>query len=201
VHKTVKSRFKMWTTIPVALLLFPLLCVVLLELTARFTSLGCVACRNWARLDRWWMDIETWQEQVTRCPCTAEQAKKRPDVFISDRVPSLHQPCTEHYDKPGCTAFSFRTTAKNGAGNQCCYDIHGALITSGLSAGTIDRYSPSDVVSVTRHIVHDVLPYLTCCYFCRGDCTTCSLYIQGRRPLWGEEDCKLVPSENYACDI
>jgi hypothetical protein len=183
----------------------PFLLWLLWEGIARYTTVGCGMCRQWAQYDQGWFINETtssttsWTDQVPKCPCTVKQVHSDAR-WVEDHVPALHQPCTASYTAPGCTASSHRTQrpALNGAGNQCCYGINGGLITGGLSAGTIDRYAPTTWRGLVGHVVHDVLPFVTCCKLCRGDCATCDVYTKGRRPLHREDGCVGIGSD-YVC--
>ena len=183
-------------------ILIPIVFWILWESMAKFTTIGCVLCKKWERFDEMMYPINlnknnNWMSKVPKCPCTVKEVIEMADVFLEDKVPSLHQPCTATYNKSGCTATSYRTIfpANNGAGNQCCYDINGALITNGLSAGTIDRYSPSSIMGVVGHFTHDVLPFFSCCNLCRENCEVCDLYLN-RRPLFGDVGCLSVNSDH-----
>ena len=192
--------FKYGLLLPIVV---PLLACLLWEGIARYTSVGCVACRHWETRDRMWTtgkNTTQWMEQVSKCPCTVKEVHTKVDIFLKDHVPALHQPCTSTYNVSGCTMYSYRTRhpTVQGAGNQCCYDAQGALITGGLSAGTIDRFAPVDTVGIVRHVIHDVLPFIACCSLCRGNCESCDLYTKRRRPLHSESGCKTVMSD-YVC--
>lgn len=62
------------------------------------------------------------------------------------------------------------------AGNQCCYDKNGYLITDPPGAGTVDKVSPErDIIG---HFFCDVLPALFCCQ----DEENCEKYLE-KRPI------------------
>ena len=48
----------------------------------------------------------------------------------------------------------------NGAGQQCCYDSDGDLLTHGRGAGTPDQSAPIGADGIARHVLKDVKPFL-----------------------------------------
>ena len=169
---------------------------------------GCTLCEQWAKYDASTLPNDTvWMNSVPKCPCTTNEIVNN-HLFVEDRVPALHNPCSATYDQPGCTMSSFRTidvSVPHGAGNQCCYDKKGLLVTKGLSAGTVDRFSPVGLLGTVRHVLHDVVPFIFCCHMCHssnsdgdGSECMCDTYTQKRRPLVSEDGCQEVESE-YVC--
>ena len=62
------------------------------------------------------------------------------------------------------------------AGNQCCYDKNGYLLTDPPAAGTVDRISPER--NVIGHFFADVLPSL----LCSGNQESRDIYLN-KRPI------------------
>ena len=73
-------------------------------------------------------------------------------------------------------AFLCRRQDCRDAGNQCCYDKNGYLITDPPGAGTVDRISPER--SVIGHFFADVLPS----FLCSGDQESRDIYLD-KRPI------------------
>lgn len=93
-----------------------------------------------------------WFLTVPVCPCDVEtlKAMKAKGVEVSQDPPvalDLHWPATE------CYRIWYATDV---AGNQCCFDENGKLITHGSGAGTPDRYNPRFLL---HHFMFDVLPF------------------------------------------
>lgn len=69
-----------------------------------------------------------------------------------------------------------------GSGQQCCYRENGNLVKGEPSGGSVDITSPN--VNYNRHLINDVIPYLSCCKGQTGS-TNCDVYYQ-RRPSGNE---------------
>ena len=105
----------------------------------------------------WYRENEdlSWVEDLPACPCCLE---KREGAFISpggDFSESLAYHPSEH---PGATV-CIRSSNWTGAGEQCCYDKFGQLITKGAGAGTPDIKTPSPVNLWLGHLHEDVKPF------------------------------------------
>ena len=105
----------------------------------------------------WYRENEdlSWVEDLPACPCCLE---KREGAFISpggDFSESLAYHPSEH---PGA-AVCIRSSNWTGAGEQCCYDKFGQLITKGAGAGTPDIKTPSPVNLWLGHLHEDVKPF------------------------------------------
>ena len=208
------SCVKRWTTWKRLLQL--VCCTPALIWTLSYTRVGCGMCSAWARVDN--MTVGTaWLDGVPPCPCNVNDALVEKHQWTEDPVPQLHQPCSTHPNTLGCTQWSLRSVpaqqpgaSKEGgrnsgagvvstAGNQCCYGQDGNLLTTGLSAGTADRFSPDPYrpYLVVMHMLVDVLPFLTCCHLCHRECEACSTYIRLRPLVADPAGCKHNPSADW----
>jgi AMOP domain len=92
--------------------------------------------------------------------------------------------CKSNKGAAGCT----RSTQSNlGAGQQCCYDKAGSLITDPFSgAGTLSCFAPAsgnpllNAVAGFLHSNQDVVPYWLCCQVVGKDSGACSDYYRLR---------------------
>ena len=97
----------------------------------------------------------SWIDSLPACPCCLEHHN---GTFLSPGAGwgrpvqnSLH---------PG-SSVCIRTDTYIGAGEQCCYDKDGRLITRGQGAGTPDKYAPSFFNLLwLLHYMSDVEPFL-----------------------------------------
>ncbi len=163
---------------------------------------------------QWWkaeMQDLTWLSGLPDCPCHVEGARDagqwnthyardllfRKHAFLRY---DHHFDCTNASDSwnirryhPGASACCRSTfTNAHGAGQQCCYDAAGDLITSGSGAGTPDRAPPG----TRRHWNWDVRPFRLaesidkpCC-----DDRYRRMYNEARPPNQGTGKCKDNPS-------
>ena len=141
--------------------------------------------RNWFM--QWYNENEdlSWINDLPPCPCC---------LTIKDRTFSppddpnfkktLERTPKEH---PGA-AVCIRSIDVNGAGEQCCYDEKGKLITGGLGAGTPDRAS-GGLISFS-HGQKDGFPFYVATYL-DGHASTYyrKLYLK-RRPPQNKNDCE-----------
>ncbi len=113
-------------------------------------------CEAWLKWDARWGD--DWLVDLPKCPCDKANIN-------SGQWQESPGDKTTH---PGCST-CFRSTPRYltvwppvwiQAGQQCCYDEQGKLITSGPGAGTPDRRSPG--INIGGHFYWDVYPYLVC---------------------------------------
>src|SRR5690606_22289869 len=80
-----------------------------------------------------------WLNALPNCPCSIGVPPKNPDPRI------WRDPSTEYVEgyHPGAKwCMRSKKVIATKAGQQCCYDGSGSLITEGPGAGTPDRYSP-----------------------------------------------------------
>ena len=99
------------------------------------------------------------RDRVIPCPCTVHELHGI--VALRTEDPSWS---VSRYH-PGATSCSriCRPSKDCYAGNQCCYDANGNLITHGAGAGTPDLFSVAcDVRLWSEHVLHDVAPYEGC---------------------------------------
>lgn len=95
-----------------------------------------------------------WPEQVT----IREERFVNPDPDKWNDPYNPNSFATYHSGAKLC--IRSRPIADTEAGEQCCYDPDGKLITTGLGAGSADRYAPEGVGGVLRHRSEDVLPWI-----------------------------------------
>ena len=93
---------------------------------------------NWFM--QWYNENEdlSWIKELPPCPCclTVKGGK-----FSPPEDPNFKKTLSEKPKEHPGAAVCIRSIDVNGAGEQCCYDQKGKLITGGLGAGTPDRAS------------------------------------------------------------
>ena len=93
---------------------------------------------NWFM--QWYNENEdlSWIKDLPPCPCclTVKGGK-----FSPPEDPNFKKTLSEKPKEHPGAAVCIRSIDVNGAGEQCCYDQKGKLITGGLGAGTPDRAS------------------------------------------------------------
>ena len=146
---------------------------------------ACQKCEEWAIpeiADRDWIDA------IPVCPCrvtfsgfyvtVTPSTDVNPDDWETDLAcrPNIGIGLCRYFHRgaSGC----IRAPARTGrAGQQCCYDAEGDLITAGSGAGTPDRVSGA--VDTGDHDTADVEPYKDCCKRCEDADEFCPYYIGG----------------------
>ena len=128
-------------------------------------------CACWA--DRQ-ADNQSWLDRLPDCPCELTR-----DVHGRLRAPepvaSQHSPTgifrwmpprrPSQRTHPGAAWHIRSSPSVDRAGQQCCYDERGELITTGLAAGTPDRWAPWNPDGPDpseRHKSADVVPFHNC---------------------------------------
>lgn len=130
-----------------------------------------------------------WANEIASCPCTLAGAEgeryrhkgvervRNPNPYPGDRPDgwngsseievetacpswSCSSMLVDRYH-PGATTCCRQTSPSPHptAGQQCCYDANGELITSGSGAGTADRGRPGPPYWWTKHDRWDVVPF------------------------------------------
>ena len=118
-------------------------------------------CLTWYR-DQ--VDDDAWMRPLADCPCRLTFARgaglkpTNPNPVLW-RTPSR---AGDYYHPNAHCGMRTRDIYYNGAGQQCCYDYAGRLITSGRSAGTPDRSNPKGLISFTGHLLSDVDSFNDC---------------------------------------
>lgn len=121
-----------------------------------------------------------WMVGLPDCPCCLVIVNGKPQ---RPKLGVWQEPTTRLWGYHPGAEWCMRSEAlPNGAGQQCCYDKAGILITTGEGAGTPDRYSPD----VGGHWREDVHSYDAC-----KEAGMLDVYFQHRPPNQG--DCKLLP--------
>ena len=133
------------------------------------TAADC--CKQWAAAQEG--AGNAWLKSLPDCPCSLAEAKK-----MKGATPPT-KPGQQYH--PGCE-FEVRIPVASGAGQQCCYDKGGELITNGLGAGTPDKTSPQGWGSYSGHWIDDVDPFHKC-----GEAGMLHLYFKFRPPNQGKD--------------
>ena len=96
----------------------------------------------------------SWIDYLPACPCCL---KRRNGKFLT---PGTGWGRPVHNSLHPGSSVCIRTDTYVGAGEQCCYDKDGRLITRGRGAGTPDKYAPSFFnLFWSLHYVSDVEPF------------------------------------------
>eukprot|EP00977_Amphora_coffeiformis_P006893 scaffold1508_cov178-Amphora_coffeaeformis.AAC.1 len=146
---------------------------------------ACQKCEEWAIPE---IANRAWIETIPQCPCrvtfsgiyiiVAPSANVNPAVWETDQAcrPNIGIGLCSYFHNgaSGCIRARGRTGR---AGQQCCYNAAGNLITAGSGAGTPDRVSGA--VSVGDHGTADVEPFKDCCKRCEDTAEYCPYYIGG----------------------
>ena len=99
-----------------------------------------------------------WKESLPDCPCTEAQAKASPKYEeASVGLKTYHPGAHSAYRSAEPTIYQHSVLGEMHVGQQCTYDGHGNLITSGPGAGTPDSVSPES--SSRGHFFKDVATY------------------------------------------
>lgn len=113
-------------------------------------------------LDENWEPRENaWLNELPACPCRIPSITEPFEWSGSPDKNVWTDPTTNlHGFHPGAKwCMRTKKPTKSGAGQQCCYDCDGNLITHGLGAGTPDKKSPEGgVQAVLDHYFVDVAP-------------------------------------------
>ncbi len=110
-----------------------------------------------------------WLKGLPDCPCSIATDER--GLWInSDTGVRMGNPDGRVWDNPSPSHIKGNHDGANlcmrskpvagGAGQQCCYDASGSLITGGSAAGTPDKVSPG--TNVLRHYLNDVKPFKEC---------------------------------------
>jgi len=129
------------------------------------SAVAAACCTVWANNNR----DTSWTEDLPDCPCNLALDSNRQPGYGRD--PGQLDPDT--WGMPGDANQQYhpgarwcvRSQAIPGidAGQQCCYDQDGGLITHGDGAGTPDRRAPGDSpIEAGPHFFSDVLPSEWC---------------------------------------
>ena len=96
-----------------------------------------------------------WKDALPDCPCTEAQAKASPKYEeASVGLKTYHPGAQSSYRSAEPVTYQHSALGEMHAGQQCTYDSHGNLITSGPGAGTPDSVSPES--SSQGHFFKDV---------------------------------------------
>ena len=96
----------------------------------------------------------SWIDSLPACPCCLE---RRNGKFLA---PGTGWGRPVHNSLHPGSSVCIRTDTYVGAGEQCCYDKDGRLITRGRGAGTPDKYAPSVFnLFFSLHYASDVWPF------------------------------------------
>jgi hypothetical protein len=119
-----------------------------------------------------WVWETTLVNKRTGKPCQPSDAQEDKVLvktgvkrFIGDTDYSEPEPPFDPLDHPGADLCIRSTQSASGAGQQCCYDKDGKLITGGRGAGTPDKDAPDgwweglNAVAGTGHMGADVYPF------------------------------------------
>ncbi|GFS95561.1 protein mesh [Nephila pilipes] len=130
-----------------------------------------------------------------RCPCTLEQAKLDVGRFVPDLQCNEFDRNCETFHKAAYHCVTSGRPAVNGAGQSCCYDVHGELIRDSRFSGRPSRafqfgkhpYKQRMTTPSLSHWLHDISPYFFCCKWAEDENGTesCSKYDYWRPP----QDC------------
>lgn len=78
------------------------------------------------------------------------------------------------------TSDPFFTIRVNGAGQECCYDASGLLLTGPYGGGTVDRFVSRLLTNPWDHITNDIIPQIHCCGAPTSSDSTCQMYYDSR---------------------
>jgi hypothetical protein len=121
----------------------------------------------------WWFQVDyvspqnssNWYDDLPDCPCSVAQVPldAPQPAPVSGRLGRWDDYTVNAGFHPGAVT-EYRWTPLDSSipsGQQCTYDAMGRLITSGLGAGTPDRYSPPRLFSLRfpPHYMNDVMPW------------------------------------------
>ena len=108
-----------------------------------------------------WVELEradtSWLATIPDCPDKICVVNGQPKDCNNGQWESIDE-ADQQYHKGA--KWCMRSNTYRGAGQQCCYDKDGKLITDGTGAGTPDRYAPAVLNGIyLMHYIHDVVPY------------------------------------------
>jgi RHS repeat-associated protein len=108
-----------------------------------------------------WVALEQadtgWLSTISDCPDNIRIVNGQPQNCDQSQWKSFG--AANQTFHPGAS-WCMRSNTSSGPGQQCCYDSHGDLITSGLGAGTPDRQAASFWNGLyLNHYFHDVAPF------------------------------------------
>ena len=115
-------------------------------------------CSDWIKKELKFNENNDWLNKLPDCP---RKIQKIGGKWISPRPKKWTKPkkASQRYHK--CAEMCMRSKGGKGmAGQQCCYDKKGKLITKGSGAGTPDKVSPGK--SWYGHLMADVLIFESC---------------------------------------
>lgn len=144
---------------------------------------ACQKCEEWATKE---LRNLSWIDTLPQCPCAvtfsfwsvvvARTAAVDPSVWSTDLACGPAFGFCDYYH-PGAHACIRARASSSDAGQQCCYDNSGNIISAGAGAGTPDKVSSE--VSISRHQTADVDPFEDCCKHCDDKDRYCPYYIGG----------------------
>ena len=122
-----------------------------------------------------------WLRGLPDCPCTltVKCVRVRYKWFLwwewgHTKYNVFNNPDAKKWDDPEKASGTFHPGAAvcmrsknaiaNGAGQQCCYDSDGDLLTHGRGAGTPDQSAPIGATGRAEHFFKDVKPYSDAVY-------------------------------------
>lgn len=97
-----------------------------------------------------------WLDVLPDCPCTFDEAMSHPDIW-DDSTSMFTSSYHPGADKDVRSKNGYQTIPDSSHGQQCTYDTHGNLITTGPGAGTPDVWSPK--TNFWEHQDKDVKTY------------------------------------------
>lgn len=107
-------------------------------------------------------DYPGWYYCIPPCPCTVAELQA---FSWNKNVTVVYPDSHVHPFATSCARVKFDDCC---AGNQCCYDARGNLITGGQGAGSPDKVSPTGICALPGHVLNDFLPYVLCVLFADG---------------------------------
>lgn len=141
-------------------------------------------CLQWDAVE---MKLPNFLNELIDCPCTLAQARADTGRFHTDYSCDIERGsvCTYHPGSVHCVR-GIQASPSHGSGQQCCYDITGALVLTGDSAGgsTPDRahdwgsppYREPPRVPGYSHWLYDVMSFQYCCLWSDH----CHIYFKHR---------------------
>ncbi|XP_021954689.1 protein mesh isoform X2 [Folsomia candida] len=128
-------------------------------------------CENWIVRDRL---LKNFAADLPICPCNLELAIADKGRFLPDQncdKDGKVSNCHLHQNAKHCVRSAMPT--RSGAGQQCCYDIHGYLMMTfdqkwGGRPGRSHDYghipwNEASKVPSLSHYLHDIAPFFPCC--------------------------------------
>jgi hypothetical protein len=136
--------------------------LAVLDLLAKYRTLPDIIRRNicckWAKKQNI-AETNRIAAVLPPCPCEKSQIMQSKDFQLENTSSFIRN--IFHPNSTCCYRERVLRESERKAGQQCCYDSSGHLLVGPPGGGTIDFVSPN--VSVAKHFIYDVLPYLFCC--------------------------------------